>query len=167
VYATIALGGAAMVGVIQPLAPALSVEGGISFARWHMGFGVLAGLPQDIALGPGIVRESLLSGFARICYAPLQGDSFTIDLCGGGYVGWLTAEGRNYTSNTQQKRPWGAAPLEIAATYRIGAVGVQLAGTALVPVQRQNFSIEHLGVAYEATPIAAMFSLRLTGRLKL
>ena len=167
VFATLALGGAALVGVIQPVAPALSGEAGVGIARWHMGLGALIGLPQDISLGPGTVRESLLSGFARICYAPWRDDSFAIDACSGGYFGRLAAEGRNYTNNTQQIRTWVAAPFEVAATYRIGAIGVQLAATALVPVQRQNFSIEHLGVAYEATPIAAMFSLRITGRSKL
>jgi len=167
VFATLALGGAAMVGVIRPVAPAFSAEAGVSITRWHMGLGALVGLPQDISLGPGVVRESLLSGFARICYAPWLSDSIAVDLCSGGYFGRLTAEGRNYTNNTQQTRTWVAAPFEVAATYRMGAVGVQLAATALVPVQRQNFSIEHLGVAYDATPVAAMFSLRLTGRSKL
>jgi hypothetical protein len=156
-----------MMGVIRDLSPALSGEAGISVVRWHMGLGVLVSLPQDIALGPGVVRESLVGGLARICYAPLLADPLAIDVCSGGYFARLTAEGRNFSSNTLETRSWLAVPLEGALTYGLGPIGVQLAAQVLFPVQRQNFKVENLGVAYEATPVAGMFAVRLIGRMKL
>lgn len=167
VYATLAMGGSAMAGVIRSVAPALSGEAGVSVARWHTGLGVLAVLPQDIALGPGVVRESLLSPFWRICYAPLRRDPWEIAACSGLYLGTLSAEGRNFSINTQQSRRWLAVPFELGATYGVGPIGVQAAAAALFPLQRQDFRIDNLGVAYESTALAAMFSLRLIGRLKL
>jgi len=167
VYATLSIGSAAMVGVIKPVAPALSGEAGISVARWHMGLGVLGILPQDIALGPGVVQESLFSPFWRICYAPVHRDPLDIALCSGLYLGTLDAEGRNYSSNTQESRRWLGVPLEIGAMYGAGPLGLQLAMTALVPLQRQDFRIDNLGTAYESKAVAAMISLRLIGRSKL
>jgi hypothetical protein len=166
VYSTLAIGATTTSGVIQTISPAISGEVGINVARWHMGLGVLAGVPEDIALGPGVVRETLLSGVARICYAPLRGDRWGFDACSGVYLGTVTAEGRNYSSNLQQKRSWLAAPFEVAVTYASGSVGLQASAAALVPLQRQNFRIDNLGVAYESWPVAAMFSLRAIGRLK-
>lgn len=167
VDATLTVGGSAMAGVIKDLAPALSGEAGINIARWHMGLGVWGAPPQDVALGPGVVRESLVGGVAQICYAPWRSDPFAVDVCSGGYFARLTAEGRNYSSTAEQTRSWLAIPLEMGANYGAGPVGVQLAAAALFPVQRQNFKIDNLGVAYESTPIAGMFSLRIIGRLKL
>jgi hypothetical protein len=156
-----------MLGVIKDLSSTFSGEAGLNVARWHMGLGVLGAFPQENALGPGVVRQSLLGGAATICYAPLRRDPFEIDLCSGAYLGRLTAEGRGYTTNSEQMRSWVAVPLEAGAIYGAGPIGVELAAAALLPITRQNFKIDNLGVAYESKAVAAMFSLRVIGRWKL
>ena len=76
-----------------------------------MGLGALVGLPQDISLGPArarIIAQRIREDLLRA----LQGDSRHRSLLRRILRG-LTAEGRNYTSNTQQTRTWGAAPFEL------------------------------------------------------
>jgi hypothetical protein len=166
VYSTLAVGGATTSGVVKTIAVALSAEAGISVARWHMGLGVLAGLPEDIALGPGVVRETLLSGTARICYAPVRSGRASFDLCSGGYLGAITAEGETYTTNARQMKSWLAVPLEIGGTYAWDSFALQATASALLPLTRQEFRIDNLGIAYEPWPIAAVFSLRAIAKLK-
>ena len=74
-----------MTGVVKDFSAGLTGQAGISIARWNMGLGVLGTFPQDIALGPGTVHESLFGGVATICYAPLQSEllSLSFDVCSG------------------------------------------------------------------------------------
>jgi hypothetical protein len=156
-----------MTGVVKDFSTGLTGQAGISIARWNMGLGVLGTFPQDIALGPGTVHESLFGGVASICYAPLQNGILSFDVCSGGYLGRITAEGRGYSTNASQGRSWIAIPLEVGVTYGTGPFGAELAGAALLPIERQNFRIDNLGVAYESKPVAGIVSLRIIGRWKL
>jgi hypothetical protein len=164
---TLTVGGGALIGVVKDVSATLVGQAGISVARWHMGLGVFGTIPQDLALGPGTVHESLIGGVASICYAPVESAPWSLDVCSGGYLGRLNAEGRGYSTNTEQGRSWVAIPLEAGVTYGTGAFGAQLAGAAIFPIERQNFKIDNLGVAYESKAVAAMLSLRVIGRWKL
>jgi hypothetical protein len=164
---TVTLSSSTMIGVIKDGSATLAGQAGISVAQWHMGLGVFGTIPQDIALGPGTVHESIIGGVASICFAPVQSAPWSLDVCSGGYLGRLNAEGRGYSTNTEQGRSWVAIPLEAGLTYGTGAFGAELAGAAIFPVERQNFKIDNLGVAYESKAVAAMLSLRIVGRWKL
>jgi hypothetical protein len=164
---TVTLGGAAWLGVVKDLSSTLAGQAGITSAQWHISLGVFGTLPQDIALGPGTVHESLFGGVATICYAPLKLDPWSLDVCSGGYIGRLNAEGRGYSTNTEQGRSWVAIPFEAGVTYGSGPFGAELTGGALLPVERQNFKIDNLGVAYESKAVAGILTLRLIARFKL
>jgi hypothetical protein len=162
--ATVTLGGSGLFGVLRPASPGLTGELGLEIGRWRTGLGVLWLFPQTLELGPGTVRESLVSGSMRVCYAPWRSDRLRFDVCSGALIGVVTAEGRGYSLDQTRTQPWLAAPLEVAVAGFAGPVGLELGAGALASFQRPDFSVDHLGVAYRSPLVGATVSLRAIGQ---
>ena len=162
--ATITLGGSGLFGVLRPASPGLTGELGLEIGRWRTGLGVMWMFPQTLELGPGTVRESLVSGSMRVCYAPWRSDRLRFDVCSGALIGVVTAEGRGYSLDQTRTQPWLAAPLEVALAAFEGPVGLELGAGALASFQRPDFSVDHVGVAYRSPLIGATVSLRAIGQ---
>jgi hypothetical protein len=158
--ATLSLGPVGLAGVLRPVSPALAGEVGVGGARWRTGIGVLWAIPQTLSLGPGTIDEKFVTGVARGCGAPVRSGALRLDICSGALLGLVTAEATSYTRNDRRARNWIAFPLEVAASWWAPPIGWELGVSGLVPVRRQDFSIDGLGVAYRSPPIAAMLSLR-------
>jgi hypothetical protein len=165
--ANLAVGVVGLAGVIAPVSLGFSAEVGIAGARWRSSIGGLWVMPKTITLGPGTVRERLLSGLVRVCYTPLRADMLRLDLCSGAFIGLTTAEAQGYSRNDRRTRPWIALPIEVAFAGGTSRVGWELVAGALIPARRNDFGIEGLGVAYQSPPIGGLLSLRVFGTVPL
>jgi len=158
--ASLRLGAGALIGVVRPLAPALGAEAGIGLGRVRFGAGVLWVPAQALEHGPGEVRESLLGGKARACFAAAGGSIVRLDLCSGLYAGQLKVSARDFTRDDSAAKHWLALPLEIGLASDATPLGWELAAALLVPLRRHDFAVDGLGVVYESLPIAVLLSLR-------
>jgi hypothetical protein len=160
---TLGAGGAALLGVLNPIAPAVLAEAGIGVARFRTNIGVLWVPEQTLELAPGSVNETLLSGVARMCLAPWQGQGLRFDVCSGVHAGLLKVHAAGYTRDGAASKAWLAVPLELALSTSAAPMGVELGVSALVPLRRNDFAIDNLGVAYESWPVGMLLSLRAMG----
>jgi hypothetical protein len=156
------LGGGALFGVVQTVAPTVQGELGIGVNRFRTGIGVLWMPRQARDFGPGQLRETLLSGVARTCLTAARRAQVRFDLCSGIYAGLLKVQARGYTRNDSADKAWLAVPLGVALTTS-SPVGVEVSASALLPLRRNDFSIDHLGVAYESWPVGMLLSMRAVG----
>jgi hypothetical protein len=163
--ATFELGAMGLAGVVRILSPAATAEAGIAGSRWRMSLGALWAIPQTLDLGPGTVDEHLMSGLVRTCFAPYREGWMRFDVCTGAFVGLVSGEAKGFTSNEHHTRPWVAVPLELVLARWSAPVGWELSAGALLPLRRQDFSVEGLGVAYKSPPVGGMLSLRAVGIL--
>ena len=160
---TFSLGGGGLSGVLQPVAPVVVGELGIGIERFRTNIGALWMPPQTLDFGPGTLDESLLSGAARTCLSALRGHNLRLDVCSGFYVGRLKVEARGYTVNKTATKTWLALPVGLALATTSSPLGVELGASALVPLRRDDFSIDHLGVAYRSWPVGMLLSIRAVG----
>ena len=162
---TLELGASALIGVLRPVSPAFSGELGLHVARIRVGLGVLWNPTQSIALEPGTVHESLLSGTARTCFALLRADSLRFDVCSGLMAGVVSAQADGFTVNERRSRSWLAVPVELSLAELSGPVGWELSASALGALAHRDFQVDGLGVAYRSPRVGAMLSLRAIGLL--
>jgi hypothetical protein len=160
---TLAAGGAGVVGVLRPIAPAFLLDAGLRLMRMRASAGVLWAPAFARDFPPGSVRASLLSGFARACFASVLGSALRFDLCSGFYAGALHARAEGFTRNASATQPWLAVPVELSLASTPAPAGWELGASALLPLRRQDFSIDNLGVAYESWPVGLLISLRGVG----
>jgi hypothetical protein len=159
----LAAGGAGLSGVLNPIAPAVTGELGLSIARFRAHLGVLWVPEQTLDLAPGTVNETLVSGVARMCLSPWQRSRMRFDLCSGVYAGLVSVEASGYTRDGDAKKAWLALPLELAFLTTSSPIGVELGASALVPLRRSDFAIDNLGVAYDSWPVGLLLSMRAVG----
>lgn len=159
----LSFGGAGLFGVVQGAAPAAVADWGVFVNRFHTSLGVLGVPAQKLDLGPGQLRETLLSGVARTCYAAATGDRVRVELCTGIYAGLWRVQARGYTRNDSLERAWLAVPLELSISTRSSPLGVELGVSALLPLRQSDFAIDNLGTAYESWPVGGLLSLRALG----
>jgi hypothetical protein len=160
---TVSLGAAGLVGVMRPVSPAFIGELGLHVARFRVGLGVLWSPMQSHTLDPGTVRESLLAGTARTCFALARSEGLSFDLCSGLFVGVMTAQADGFTRNDRRVRPWLAVPLELSLAQLSGPVGWELSGAALGSLVHHDFEVDNIGVVYRSPRVGAMLSLRAVG----
>lgn len=163
----LAAGGAGLSGVLSPIAPALLGELGIGVERLRAHVGALWVPEQTLDVAPGTLNETLLSGVARLCLAPWQGARLRLDLCSGLYAGLLQVRANGYTRNDAANKAWLAVPLELSLLTTASPIGVELGASALLPLRRNDFAIDHLGIAYESWPVGLLVSLRAVGSWQL
>lgn len=164
---TLSLGGAGVMGVVQPVVPAAVGELGIGAGRFRTSLGVLWMPTQTYEHGPGNLRERLLAGVARTCLAAARGDQAHLDVCTGVYAGLLHVEASGYTRNDSVDKAWLAVPLELTLSTTSKPISVEVGASALLPLRRNDFAIDNLGVAYESWPVGVMLSMRAVGALLL
>jgi hypothetical protein len=156
-----AVGVAALVGVLGPIAPALSAEGELRVGRFRGGIGALWGLERTLPLGPGSVRESLIAGTFRGCLGITNDPALRLDLCAGLFGGVLGATAQGFDENLTHRRPWLVLPVELSLARLSGPIGWELSASALTVLVEHDFAIDGVsGVAYHAPPVAGMLSLR-------
>jgi hypothetical protein len=159
----LAVGGGALFGVVRAFAPAMVAELALHVNRFHGGVGVLWVPTQQLPLAPGQLRETLLSGVARTCYAPFSRKAVRVETCTGIYAGVLRVEARGYTRNDALSRTWLAVPLELSLSTVAPPFGVTLGATSLLPLRQSDFAIDNLGTAYESWPLGMLVTLRASG----
>jgi len=150
-------------GVVQTAAPGALADIGLFAHRFHTSLGLLWLPTQKLDLGPGQLRESLVSGVARTCYMAVGGAALHLNLCSGLYVGVTRVRAEGYTRNENVSRTWLALPLELSLATAPSPVGMELGASALLPLRQSDYAIDHLGTAYHSWPIAMLVSLRATG----
>ncbi|WP_148313287.1 hypothetical protein [Sorangium cellulosum] len=160
---TLAAGAAGLFGVVRPFAPALSAEAGIGGARWRATIGALWLVPQTLRHGPGELRETLLGGAARVCFAAAGSEALRFDVCSGIHAGRLQVAASGYTRNDVAEEAWLAVPLELSLSRLSGPLGFDVGAAALLPLRRNDFSVDGVGVAYSSPPVGALVSLRGVG----
>ena len=75
------------------------------------------------------------------------------------------AEASGYTTNERLTRNWLAAPAELAFSQDFGALGLELAATALFPLVRNEFVVDGQGIVYSAAKVSALVAIRAVGVL--
>jgi hypothetical protein len=157
---SLAFGGGGLFGVVQPVGPTALGELGIGVNRFHTSVGVLWMPEQTLDFGPGRLDETLLSAVARTCVAAARSQELRFDLCSGIYAGLLKVRADGYTRNDSANKPWLAVPLELALSTTSQPVGVEVSVSALLPLRRNDFAIDNLGVAYVSWPVGMLLSMR-------
>ena len=157
---TASVGGAAVFGVVSPIAPGLLAEVGLRVHRLRTSVGALWLPPRESELGPGTVRASLFSGVVRGCFVPWLSEVLELGACSGALIGVVMAEGTGYTQDEQRNKPWIAVPVELSLAHLAGPVGVELGAAALIALRRYDFTVNGLGVAYRSLPVGVFLSLR-------
>ncbi|WP_437600564.1 hypothetical protein WMF28_03210 [Sorangium sp. So ce590] len=157
---TLAAGAAGLFGVVRPVAPALSAELGVGGARFRTTLGALWLVPQTLKHGPGELRETLLGGAVRACFAAAGTEALRFEVCSGLHAGLLKVVASGYTRNDVAETAWLAVPLELSLARLAGPLGFDVGAAALVPLRRNDFSVDGVGVAYRSLPVGALVSLR-------
>jgi hypothetical protein len=159
--ASLSVGAAGLMGALGSFSLTGTAEIGGAIGRWRAGVGVLWTLAQDHMLGPGRIREELLSGLARACYSPWQRHNVRVDFCSGAYAGAMTGDASGFSSNGRQTRFWLALPAEVALAYQpTRYLAWELSAAALSQLRRNDFGIDGLGAAYRSPVVAGLLSLR-------
>jgi hypothetical protein len=157
---SLALGGGGLFGLVQPAAPVALGELGIGVNRFHTSVGVLWIPEQTLDFGPGRLDQALLGAVARTCFTTARSADVRVDLCSGIYAGVLKVRADGYTRNDSAHKPWLAVPVELALSTTSQPVGVEIGVGALVPLRRNDFAIDNLGVAYASWPVGLLLSMR-------
>ncbi|XXY18807.1 hypothetical protein WME88_04035 [Sorangium sp. So ce216] len=157
---TLAAGAAGLFGVVRPFAPVLSGELGIGGARFRATVGALWLVPQTLEHGPGELREALLGGSVRGCFAAAGSGALRFDVCSGLHAGRLKVVASGYTRNGVAEKAWLAVPLELSLASLAGPFGFDVGVAALLPLRRNDFSVDGVGVAYSSLPVGALVSVR-------
>ncbi|WP_437835359.1 hypothetical protein [Sorangium sp. So ce1153] len=160
---TLAAGATGLFGVVRPFAPALSAELGIGGARFRAAIGALWLVPQTLKHGPGELRETMLGGVVRACFAVAGSAALRLDVCSGIHAGQLTVAASGYTRNDVAEKPWLAVPLELSLASLAGPLGLDVGAAGLLPLRRSDFSVDGVGVAYRSAPVGVLVSLRGLG----
>jgi hypothetical protein len=164
--ASLSVGAAGLVGALSSFSLAGIAEADGAMGGWRAGIGALWALPQTQTLGPGNVREEILSGLLRVCYSPLQRRRARVDLCSGTYVGAMTGDASGFSTNGQRTRLWVALPAELVLAFTPARhLGWELSAGALWQLHRSDFGIDGLGVAYRSPVVAGLVSLRAVALL--
>jgi hypothetical protein len=100
---------------------------------------------------------------ARTCLAAVRKSNLRFDLCSGIYAGLLKVRAQGYTRNDSVDKAWLALPLELALSTTTRPASVELGVSALLPLRRNDFAIDNLGVAYGSWPLGLLLSMRAVG----
>ena len=156
----LAIGAGALAGVLRPFAPALHAELGLAAGRMRAGLAGLFAPEQGHALGPGEVRERLIAGAARGCFAPWLDAALRLDACTGLYAGALHARADGFSRDQSASRLWLALPIGLTLSSTSLPFGWELDAALLWPLRRDDFAVEPLGTAYASPKLAGLLTVR-------
>ena len=111
---------------------------------------------RTVSFAPGTVEVRLLGGRVRGCgLAWGTWEGVHLGGCVEGVVGQLRGRGDGFATNRTQQRPWYALGASVSGGGPIhGTVGWAFGAGVLAPVQRESFSVDRVGRAYEADAVA-------------
>jgi hypothetical protein len=155
----VSVGAGAAIGVLRPASVALVADVGLTRRRFRASVGALWLTPQTLELAPGNVREQLIGGSLRACYAIAGDTAPRLDVCSGAFIGAAHAEARGFAQNMQQSELFLAFPAGFAVATRIGPISWQLAASALLVCPPNEFNVIGRGVTYQPPPLAGLFTL--------
>jgi hypothetical protein len=116
------------------------------------------GAVDDLGGGAAGADIGLLAGSASVC-APLSLRAETVELgvCAGGELGRLRATGTGVLRPYRKSRLWSAARLDVAARWAVpdSALSLEVLGTALVPLRRDEFILRDIGSVHHAQNVVA------------
>ncbi|MEO7036844.1 MAG: hypothetical protein ABI548_23035 [Polyangiaceae bacterium] len=160
VRGVLALGGAGLVGVLGPVAPAVTFEGGLRSGIFRVNLGVIWGFPRQLEVAAGSVTESLFAATVRACAAVVGGERSSLAVCVGAFAGELGGDARGFADVERHHRPWLVLPVELSVARFSGPLGWELSAGALVPVVQRDFGITDAGVAYRTPALGGLLALR-------
>jgi hypothetical protein len=158
----VSVGGAALVGVLRPVAPALLADAGVSVERFRAALGVLWAFPQTLTLAPGEARETLVAATVRACWDVARSDSLRFDACTGAFIGVASAEARGFDVNERHNELHLSFPVEAALAARTGPIAWELGAAALVSAPPNEFRVEGRGPTYRPSPVGGLFAVRVS-----
>jgi hypothetical protein len=80
--------------------------------------------------------------------------------CSGFALGTIKGSASGFTHTESHARSFSAVPIELSFAQLTRGVGWEVGAMLLVPFRRPQFAIEHVGVAYDSPPVAALLTLR-------
>lgn len=158
---------AATVGVLEKTAfgPALGVA--LDIGR------VIAGvdgfwLPaRSFQLSPGESDISLLGSTAYACWNVPATSRLWLGACAHFSAGRLTGSAAGYSQNRSAARPWFAPGLGAMGGGPIsGALEWFAQGRLFVPLHRERFVIENVGVVHETPPLGGLLGIGLAAAIR-
>ena len=155
-----ALGAGGLVGVLGPIDPAFTLEGGLRSGTVRAGLGAIVGMPRQLDVAAGSVTESLFAATLRACAGLVGGERLNLGLCAGAFAGELGGSARGFAAVQAHHRAWLVLPVELSLARSLAPVGWELSASALLPVVQRDFGIAGVGVAYRTPAIAGLFTLR-------
>lgn len=162
---TLQAGGALLLGVIRPAAPGLIGGAGIETGRFQVGLNALWTPPASTALGPGHVTTAFLGAKLDACLAAFTARELRVGACAGMLAGYVRGEAHGFTRNDASSRPWLGLTLDLTLRAPAAPLGLELGLSALVPVRRQDFQVDGVGIAYQSQPIGGLLWLRGFGAI--
>jgi hypothetical protein len=163
---TIQAGGALLAGSVRALAFGPTAGVGLRLPSFYVGLNAVWLVPQPTGLGEGHVTTSYVGAAFDACVAARHAAFVRLDVCSGFSAGFVRGEARGYTTNDARSRPWLALPFALALRSESAALGWEVGLAALVPIRRQDFAVDGVGVAYRALPIAGFLWLRGVGSVR-
>jgi hypothetical protein len=139
-------------------------------SRWSLAVGGTFVFPDTKATSAGNIALKLSYGSLLGCGRALgTGNGTRIDWCAGPLLGSLAGRGQSYRSNFSERALWLAIaagpqvvfPFSSSLAWVLGAQGV-------VPLVRQGFDVQTLGVrsnAYRSAAVAGLVTLGIRGTL--
>ncbi|MBX3209992.1 MAG: hypothetical protein KF764_33490 [Labilithrix sp.] len=152
-------------GIASPVAPGVRAGAAIALDRrghWSLGLTGLLLPAQSRTLGEGTVDLSVQGGGLEGCGRSRVGRSVLLALCTRFEAMRLQAEARGFPRSEAHARPlFGGTLLGRARAKVAGPVAVFVEVGALVPLVRQRFSIDTVGLVYDPPVLAATTGIGL------
>jgi hypothetical protein len=163
--------GGAGFALLEHSQPLLSGSFGMRLnPRWSLAVGGTFVFPDTKATNDGNIALKLSYGHLLGCGRALgSGNGTRIDWCAGPLLGSLAGRGQSFRSNFSERALWVAVavgpqvvfPFSSSFAWVLGAQG-------LVPLVRQGFDVQTLGVrsnAYRSAAVAGLVTLGIRGTL--
>ena len=157
-FAEIAASGVVVFGLASPVASGARAGAALVLAHGHVSLG-LTGIvlpSQTRNIGPGTVDLSVLGGGIEGCGRLPIGAALLLALCGRAEAMSLDGSSHGFDRVETHARPLLAGTLLGRARARIAEpVALFVEAGALVPLARERFSIDTVGVVYDPPAVAA------------
>lgn len=156
--AEISTSGVVAFGLASPVAAGVRAGGGLvlGHGRWSIGITGLALPSQTRNVGEGTVDVSILGGGIEGCGRLPIGRSLLVALCGRAEAMSLEGSAHGFARAEDHARPLFAGTLLGRARARVaGPVAVFVEAGAVLPIARERFAIDTVGVVYDPPVVAA------------
>jgi hypothetical protein len=156
VHPELLVGALASFGIGGAFSPGARTTAALALRPWTFGITGFILPPATQPFGVGRVAIAAMAGGLDLCYrARLVG--FLLGVCGRGEIGALTGTARGFANNESATRALLLTSVLARGQRRIGGpLGVFAELGAVVPMVRERFEIQGVGMVYDPPPVAAM-----------